>query len=112
MPGDVRLLGIADGGVLYRAFHCSEYDEYLIGAPGWHRAGSSGDFGFRKPALETREFRTSAWIPMWPIFTGLCVPTAILWLWPRKRTPGVCRACDYNLAGSVSGRCPECGEPT
>jgi len=27
---------------------------------------------------------------------------------PRK---GHCIACDYNLTGNVSGRCPECGTP-
>jgi hypothetical protein len=27
----------------------------------------------------------------------------------REPEPGHCRACDYDLTGNVSGRCPECG---
>jgi len=45
-----------------------------------------------------------------------CVCAAILftgqklgWFDWRKRKPGHCRKCGYNLAGNVSGRCPECG---
>ena len=31
----------------------------------------------------------------------------------RRRFPaGHCQKCGYDLTGSVSGRCPECGEPT
>ena len=27
-----------------------------------------------------------------------------------KPNPGHCRACDYDLTGNTSGRCPECGK--
>ena len=27
----------------------------------------------------------------------------------RRLLPGLCRSCDYNLRGNVSGVCPECG---
>ncbi len=29
----------------------------------------------------------------------------------RRRLAGVCSSCDYDLAGNVSGICPECGSP-
>ena len=29
----------------------------------------------------------------------------------RRRPPGLCRACGYNLTGNTSGKCSECGEP-
>lgn len=29
----------------------------------------------------------------------------------RKRRPGHCKECDYNLTGNESGICPECGTP-
>jgi hypothetical protein len=51
-------------------------------------------------------------IPLWMPFAG---STALaLWLWWRDRPypSGHCRTCGYNLAGNVSGVCPECGSPT
>ncbi len=34
------------------------------------------------------------------------------WFYPRRRRfpPGHCRQCGYDLTGSTSGACPECGE--
>ena len=29
--------------------------------------------------------------------------------WKRKKPSGICKKCDYNLTGNVSGFCPECG---
>lgn len=62
------------------------------------------------------------------VYGGLSVGTTlpgigvILWYWwpvLRGRTSGdlragvpVCEKCGYCLVGSVSGRCPECGEPS
>src|SRR6185295_5029923 len=32
---------------------------------------------------------------------------------PNKSHPsGTCKQCGYDLAGNLSGKCPECGEPT
>jgi len=35
--------------------------------------------------------------------TGMCLTVC------RERIPGHCVKCDYNLRGTMSGRCPECG---
>ncbi len=43
-------------------------------------------------------------------FLVIAVPTAIVfWRDHRRRPPGHCRICGYNLTGNVSGVCPECG---
>ncbi len=51
---------------------------------------------------------------LWKIVVPAALVTA--WLWWRDRAsaydPGQCRVCGYNLRGSVSGVCPECGTPT
>jgi hypothetical protein len=60
------------------------------------------------------------WIPYWPgfvlnaAFYGTL--TYIVWAswralrrWHRRRRPGHCVQCGYNLTGNTSGRCPECG---
>jgi hypothetical protein len=50
------------------------------------------------------------YVPLWLPLIVLAIPTAILWwLDRRRRLPGHCRRCGYNLTGNVSGRCPECG---
>ena len=53
--------------------------------------------------------------PWWAVAAaaGLppCIRTARLVLRARRRRrrPGLCAACGYNLTGNVSGVCPECG---
>lgn len=49
-------------------------------------------------------------IPLWIPFIACAVPTGLLW-WRdrRRRRPGFCERCGYDLTGNVSGRCPECG---
>ncbi len=55
-------------------------------------------------------------IPFWmltPIL--LCYPTIYWWRGPRRRRrrwrKGLCVACGYDLRGSPTGVCSECGEP-
>jgi len=51
-------------------------------------------------------------IPLWAVFLVLAVPTFILWRFDCRPSPGHCRHCGHNLAGNLSGVCPECGEGT
>jgi hypothetical protein len=48
-------------------------------------------------------------IPLWIPFVLMAVPTTLLWWRGRPKRQGCCQQCGYNLTGSVSGRCPECG---
>jgi hypothetical protein len=51
-------------------------------------------------------------VPLWTPFLLTFVPTALLARRVRRRKPpGHCQQCGYNLTGNVSGRCPECGTP-
>lgn len=49
-------------------------------------------------------------VPFWLLSCAFFLPT--FWLRRRRmrrRPPGACPACGYDLTGNVSGRCPECG---
>jgi hypothetical protein len=49
-------------------------------------------------------------IPLWAPWLVMAVPSGLFWWrhW-RRAGPGQCRACRYDLAGNVTGICPECG---
>ena len=54
-------------------------------------------------------------MPIWPLLVMCMVFPMISMLCAarrrlRRKPPGHCRKCDYNLTGNVSGVCPECGE--
>jgi hypothetical protein len=53
----------------------------------------------------------AAIVPLWLPLLIIAIPTGFLW-WRdcRRRSPGHCQQCGYNLTGNVSGRCPECGD--
>lgn len=49
------------------------------------------------------------YLPLWcPLLLSVL---ATVWLFyrDRRRLPGYCTQCGYDLTGNVSGRCPECG---
>ncbi|MEW6251191.1 MAG: hypothetical protein AB1716_11125 [Planctomycetota bacterium] len=49
-------------------------------------------------------------LPLWNLALLTAAPgLLLLWRHRRRRVPGFCRKCGYNLTGNVSGRCPECG---
>ena len=51
----------------------------------------------------------SVGIPLW--FPFLVAATATAWIWrlDRRRPPGACPKCHYDLTGNTTGICPECG---
>lgn len=51
-------------------------------------------------------------VPLWMVAVLLAIPAALLWWRDRPPPTGHCRNCGYDLTGNISGRCPECGEPT
>ena len=62
--------------------------------------------------LELADSYPLAWIAA-AVIAGLpVVAVLVIALRHRKPRPGHCRHCGYNLAGLVSGVCPECGTPT
>lgn len=44
-----------------------------------------------------------------PVILVLGFLTAVLWYRDRRPPKGHCQSCGYDLAGNVSGACPECG---
>lgn len=48
-------------------------------------------------------------IPMWSLVLVTGGPCARLWYRDRRRAPERCAKCGYDLRGSVTGVCPECG---
>jgi len=51
-------------------------------------------------------------VPFWTLLGVSAAPgVVLLWRHRRRRLPGFCRKCGYNLTGNVSGICPECGTP-
>jgi len=48
-------------------------------------------------------------IPIWSLVCLSALPTALLWYRDRRRMPGLCVKCGYDLRGNASGVCPECG---
>jgi hypothetical protein len=48
-------------------------------------------------------------VPLYIPIVTLGVPGAALLFWQRRRHPGTCPRCGYDLSGLAGGRCPECG---
>jgi len=60
----------------------------------------------REKYASTTRLVTPLWLP-----TALVAATTVFLIWRdrRRKPPGHCRSCGYNLTGNVSGICPECG---
>ena len=50
-----------------------------------------------------------ATVPLWTLILLALLPACWLWLLDRRRPPGHCPKCGYDLTGNTSGLCPECG---
>lgn len=64
--------------------------------------------GFRLPGKVRKPFG-GVRIPVWLLVVAVGLPTAFLWWRDRRREPGHCQECDYDLTGNESGVCSECG---
>ena len=59
--------------------------------------------------MPSGETRTALDIPIWVLVVLFATPTLWLWRRDRRRQPGLCVKCGYDLRGNASGVCPECG---
>ena len=48
-------------------------------------------------------------LPLWPGVLALGPLATLLWHLDRRRPPGACEKCGYDLSGNTTGVCPECG---
>lgn len=109
-----------DCGVYQGCLYVSDKD---IPAKFWHYHINGWQLGSYQ-GLETR------WVPhmrsSWPgrieYFLPLWLPAVLFAVYPalvsarlfrrwRVGQTGLCPSCSYNLTGSKSARCPECGQP-
>ncbi len=70
----------------------------------------AGHIGLRLPRRWSGVGGTHLWFPLWiPFLLVALTPDFLFWRDRRRPQPGHCLTCGYNLAGNVSGVCPECG---
>ena len=48
-------------------------------------------------------------VPLWLFVFMAGFPPECLWYRDRRRQPGLCLKCGYDLRGNTSGVCPDCG---
>jgi predicted RNA-binding Zn-ribbon protein involved in translation (DUF1610 family) len=74
-----------------------------------------GMWAYWVPVIRTQKTQVVLILPLWCVVCALGMPAIGLWYadWQRRkrRRPGHCSRCGYDLTGNVSGRCPECGGP-
>jgi hypothetical protein len=94
-------VGLGSGAVYANSFWHPQIMNFDLPAPAnvlgfsWHR-WPNGDRYIR--------------VPVWPFVLSLTTAAAFLWYTDRKRAPGSCHHCHYNLTGNTTGVCPECGK--
>ncbi|MCC6908081.1 MAG: hypothetical protein IT430_09090 [Phycisphaerales bacterium] len=49
------------------------------------------------------------YIPLWALVVLFAAPTLRLWWRDRRKPPGLCVKCGYDLRGADHAVCPECG---
>lgn len=78
--------------------------------------GSTFDPGLDRPRVEPAQLPgidKCIIIPIWiPLALCMAATPALWYADRRRRQPGFCAKCGYDLTKNVSGRCPECGSAT
>ncbi|MCL4196578.1 MAG: hypothetical protein KJZ69_03720 [Phycisphaerales bacterium] len=66
-------------------------------------------FDFDGGPIQTGHTALYVYVPVWTLVLLAGLPTASVWYRDRRRAPGLCIKCGYDLRGNTSGVCPECG---
>lgn len=98
-PSKDRLVFYYKGSAVELFVERDTYFRVFAGFPGGR---SVGDLSF-----------VCGHIPFWVLFLATFIPTVLVRrATVRRRVPGTCVYCEYDLTGNLSGVCPECGSPT
>ena len=85
-----------DPAVSWRSFDISRYPDAVWMPRYESRAIGSGS----DAALD---------LPLWTLLLPVIIAKGLLWHFDRRRPPGICVKCAYDLSGNRTGLCPECG---
>ena len=78
--------------------------------PYWIAQRTEFNLGLVWPELRALDRDLVSFVmPFWCLLVLTAIPTALLWDRDRRKPPGNCQQCGYDLAGNESGVCPECG---
>jgi hypothetical protein len=95
----------AERSLVVRYHHVEEgLSTFAVRDPGW------------EPWFKTEEYQMGPFrhrylaLPLWPLWLIVAAPTLWLWWLDRRRPPGSCPRCGYDLSGVPGGVCPECGD--
>ncbi|MCC6908080.1 MAG: hypothetical protein IT430_09085 [Phycisphaerales bacterium] len=78
---------------------------------GPYRASTQFAWWFARQTFSTPggSITTSTSVPLWSLVCLSALPTTWIWYRDRRRAPGLCAKCGYDLRGADHAVCPECG---